>query len=130
MYRMMTGWRLPSPDGCHMCECTHFQPTGDGCKHDCLPDIYLDAVIPSLTQYSEGLRSVLERLLSANRNHLERAVEHYGDALSNYWKWKTTTPDGKTFRDDLDDKICRLACAAKRNVEKGQEAVEVDMDKP
>jgi hypothetical protein len=97
-----------------MCECVHLDPASPGCTHFCIPDVHLDDLIPSLTKYSQGLQTVLRGLLGANRNESARAVEHYDSALTEYLAWKENSPDGKIFRDDLDDRIFRMACEAQR----------------
>lgn len=110
---MMVGWRFPNPDGCDLCGCIHINPT-KGCRHVCTPDVHVDEVMASLTKYSDGLREVVADLLGANRDFSERAVLHYQFALDKYLSWKENSPDGKLYRDDLDDRLFRVACDEKR----------------
>jgi len=104
MYRMMTSHILPDAEECNLCECRHLDPSTPACKHGCHFDIDLGKdPLGSYTDYTQGLREVVELLLAQNRADKEAASELVDWVEDKFTEWRHTTPDGLIYVDLMDD---------------------------
>lgn len=115
LYRMMADDILPNPEECNLhqdpdngvnCWCRHWDSTTPACPHPaCHKDVDRNAICGQLTDYTGGLRGVLNDLLAHYRGNgvLPSAVDLLKQALAGYKTWKQGTPDGALYRDYYDD---------------------------
>ncbi|KAK3402206.1 hypothetical protein B0T20DRAFT_467115 [Sordaria brevicollis] len=133
LYHMMTGHALPPvPEDCPLCGCHHIQFYFDRkaekkCTHrDCdYEDVNAEVKLGwlintgSLGKYSKNLAGLVGLLLRQYRSDEMRASELLDRiAWKAYEEWKTTTPDGKLYKDATDDMVFRKnnEIVAKRNL--------------
>ena len=116
IFQMMTGTPPPQSEECSQpgCTCVHFKRVlpdktekDTHCPHNCaVKDFYLTEYLESLTDYTEGLRTTLYRMLLVQRDDqfdLVRASAMLDQAWHDYIYWTEETEDGRLYRDTYDD---------------------------